>query len=211
MIHALTADWTDAADIPAYSAMCDVLEIQDDTVPIQVWANESDNYSTAWNRGGNASGIFQAMPATLKGLGYDLASDPTLGKFRSLSIHEQLVWATRYYANHKGQTPTVAAFYLCTFMPALLSCASNPQATIASPTFYPGAYAGNWTSFDVLRDSLGHPVPDENGHPQQHKGFIVVQDLVDAAARATGPRTHELMDRVRLYRANAITQPGPSV
>lgn len=206
-----TRDWTDAEDVPAYSAMCDVLEIADCTVPLQVWANESDNRSTAWNRGGNASGIFQAMPATLRGLGWDVAHDLTLGKFRALTVHEQLIWATKYYGNHRGQTPTVAAFYLCTFLPALLSCASTPQAIIASPTHYPGAYAGNWTSFDVLRDAAGHPVPDKDGHPQVNKGYIVVQDLVDAAARATGPRTRELMERVRTYRANAITQPGPEV
>ena len=188
----LTADWQDQ-DIAAYVEFCDAVQIADYTVPLQVWASESDNKAAAHNPNGNASGIFQLMPATAKDIGYNVRFDPTLAMFRAMPVAGQLDWARKFYGAHTGQVGTVASFYLCTFLPALLSCAADPTHVLAAkggPLEW--VYTANAASFDPL-----------------HTGFITVQSLVDAAARATGPRTHELMDRVRAYRATITTQPGP--
>lgn len=187
----LTLDWTDD-DVAAEVAFCDSCGIADPTVPIQVWASESDNRAGAHNPNGDASGIFQAMPATLKGLGYDLASDPHLDAYRALGVSGQLAWATRFYGNHVGQVGTVARFYLCTFLPSLLSCGDDLTHVIA-------AHGG----------ALGWAYDANPAFDHDRKGWITVGDLVSAAVRATGPRTREIMDRVRACRANAVTQPGP--
>jgi hypothetical protein len=188
----LTADWTDD-DCAAEIAVCDALGIDDVTVPLQVWANESDNKPGAHNPNGDASGIFQLMPSIAKGLGYNVAADPHLEVFRRAGVTEQLRWATKFYGNHRGQVGTVARFYLCTFLPALLSCGDDMSHAIAAKGgTLSGAYDAN-------------PVFDHD-----HKGWITVGDLVAAAARATGPRTRELMARVvAIKAARADTDPAP--
>lgn len=187
----LTADWNDS-DIAAELAFCDAVGIEDPSVPLRVWANESDNKPAAHNANGDASGIFQLMPQTAAGLGYPLASDPHLALYRKLSPSGQLVWAEKFYGNHGGQVGTVARFYLCTFLPALLHCGDDMGHVIAAKGGALGwAYDANWRSFDPTA-----------------RGFITVGDLVDAASRATGPRTHELIARVVEAKQMRDTQPG---
>lgn len=187
----LTTDWTDD-DVAAELDFCDVLEIADPSVPLQVWANESDNRSGAHNPNGDASGVFQLMPATARGLGYPLAGDPHLDAYRAMGVSGQLRWATRYYGPHKGQIGTVARLYLCTFLPALLECGDNMDAVLAVRDGTLGwAYAANHTSFDP-----------------HGTGVITVQSLVDAAQRATGPRTRELIARAVEAKRARVTQPG---
>ena len=187
----LTTDWSDE-DVSAELDFCDALEIDDPSVPLQVWANESDNRASAHNPNGDASGIFQLMPATAKGLGYPLAGDPTLAAYRALGVSGQLRWATRYYGPHRGLISTVARLYLCTFLPALLECGDDMGAVLAAKGGTLGwAYDANWRSFDP-----------------RGTGVITVQSLVDAAARATGPRTRELIGRVQAAKAVRDTAPG---
>lgn len=192
MIPTLTTDWTDQ-DIAAELAFCDAAGIDDCTVPVQVWANESDNRAGAHNPNGDASGIFQLMPSTARGLGYPVAADPHLSAFRLLGVSGQLPWATKFYAAHRGQVSTVARFYLCTFLPALLSCGDDPTHIIAAangPLAW--AYVAN------------------KGFDPTGRGFISVGDLVDAAHRATGPRTRELIARILAAKAQADTDPVPA-
>jgi hypothetical protein len=189
----LTADWTDTADIPAYLAFLDAVGIEDETVPLRVWASESDNHAAAHNPDGDASGVFQLMPATAKDFGYNLAADPHLAAFRASGVAGQLVWATRFYSNHAGHVGTVARFYTCTFLPALLECADDSGFVLAAKGG-PLAWA-----YDANR-SFDHA----------GKGHITVQDLVDATVRATGPRTRELIARVQTAKAaRAATEPAP--
>ena len=189
MSYERTADWLDA-DIRAYVDFCRAIGLTDAQllVPMTVWANESNNTTTAHNKNGDASGLCQLMPATAKGLGYDLAADPHLDAYRALSVTEQLSWCARYYANHKGRVGTVGRFYTATFLPAELESADDLQHVVCGTGGpYPWAYAAN-RGFDL-----------------HGRGYITVQDMVDAALRQCGPRTHELWARVR----DLVPEPAP--
>jgi hypothetical protein len=173
----LTIDWT-ADDITAYRAFCATIQAPLD-VPVTVWANESDNRTTAHNPGGNASGLNQLMPETAKGLGYDLAADPELSAYRSLSVEGQLRWIQLYYAPFSGRLSTVARLYVATFLPAYVDDADDPSfvlCAVGGPNAW--AYMPN-RGFDV-----------------QGRGEITPADLEAAARRAVGPRTRELLGRI---------------
>lgn len=188
----LTADWQDT-DVYAYLDFCDDVEIADPTVPVQVWANESDNRAGAHNPNGDASGIFQLMPQTAKSLGYDIAADPHLDAYRASGLVAQFAMAARYYGAHKGKVGTVARFYCSTFMPAFLGCADDPAYVLAADGGIRAWAYGPNRGLDVTG-----------------RGSITIGDLVSAAARATGPRTRELMARVTAAKAaRATTEPAP--
>lgn len=179
-------EWTQQ-DADAYVAWCASMSIVDLTAPLHVWANESDLDPTAHNPAGHASGLFQLMPSTAAALGYDTTSDPTLAAYRSLSVAGQLAWATRYYAPYRAHLGTVAGLYLATFLPACLGLSDNPDATVcALGGPFAWAYAANH-AFD-----------------REAKGRIIVQDLIDAAERAYGPRAQGI---AALARAHAVTEP----
>jgi hypothetical protein len=188
----ITQDWSDT-DVAAFLDFCTATEIVDESVPIRVWANESDNRTTAHNPGGDASGIFQLMPATAKGIGYNVASDPKLAAYRELSVSGQLEWATKFYGTYKGRIGTVASFYVSTFLPALLPHADETGFVLCASTGpFAFAYNGN------------------KGFDTDKKGWITPGDLVDATVRATGPRTNELIARVAAAKlAIADTDPPP--
>lgn len=172
-----TDDWSQD-DLVKLLDFCSALGIGDCTIPLRVWANESDNKTTAHNANGNASGIFQLMPATARGLGYDVDSDPTLSAYRALSVSDQLDWALKYYLPHKGKLSSVSRFYVANFLPALLDHADDPEYDLTS-SLSPSVYEAN------------------KGFDTAGKGYITPQDLVDASVRATGPRTNELISRLQ--------------
>jgi hypothetical protein len=188
----LTIDWSDA-DVQALLAFCDAIGCQDPTVPLQVWANESDNKAGAHNPNGDASGIFQLMPQTARGMGYPLDTDPHLDAFRASGVSAQLRWATRYYAPHKNKVGTVGEFYVCTFLPALLDCAKDPNSVLCA-----------------LGGPLAWAYRANAGFDPTGRGFIAVSDLVAAAQRATGPRTRELIARVLAAKALVPTDAAPA-
>ena len=172
----LTSDWSDD-DLAAYIAFCGNVGVDDVTVPITVWANESDNRTTAHNPSGDASGLCQMMPATMRALGY--VGDPTLADFRTLDVTGQLEWCTKYYAPHAGRIGTIARFYVANFLPALLEHADDPNFILCGqPAPMSWCYYAN-IGFDRTR-----------------RGAIMVGDLVKAANAAVGPRTRELISRV---------------
>jgi hypothetical protein len=179
-----------------------------------VWMSESGMRPTAENPHGHASGIFQAMPATLRGLGFtgangyaepagDYAMAAHAGdtvrcerlnallaaSYRSLSATEELVWAERYYRPARGKLVSRAAIYLWTFVPADIGLASNPDAVITAKrgsSLCPEGRRAN--IFDI---NAGF---DANG---DHA--TVVHELDDAIDRACrGPLWDELEQRERL-------------
>ena len=174
----LTQDWTDL-DVGSYQSFCDAMGAPVDAF-IPVWMNESACRAAAHNANGDASGIFQLMPATAKGLVWDVDADPHLAAYRALSVSQQLEWAAKYYEPHKGLLTSPGAVYVCTFLPALLSHASDATFVLCATTGpFTWAYIAN-RGFDV-----------------DGKGWITVQDLADAAARAVAsPRGQELLQRV---------------
>lgn len=178
--------WT-TADVDAFIAFCTSLGIADQTVPLRCWSSESNNDPTAHNPNGDASGLFQLMPSTARGLGYPLLTDPHLAAYRALSVADQLTWAARYYAPWRPFLGTVSGFYLSTFLPAQCQLADQPDAVVCGLQGpYAWAYGPN-KGFDV-----------------GGRGSITVQDLVNATERQYGPRAQAIAAMVA---ARVVTEP----
>lgn len=171
MPYAWTEDDADA--LIAFAAAMGI----DAAIPLHCWANESNNDPAAHNPNGNASGLFQLMPDTARGLGYPLTDDPDLSAYRRLSAAQQIAWATRYYAPHKAVLGTVAGFYCVTFMPARAGDAWNASAVVCG--IRPG-------------DPYAWAYRDNESFDRAGKGCITMQDLTDAANRAYGPRAEAI-------------------
>jgi hypothetical protein len=123
----------------------------------------------------NASGLIQFMPATLRALGYQ----GTHATFRQLTATQQLPMVRKYYAPFSGKLNSIAALYVATFLPALVSKASDPKFVLTAKAGPLGwAYAPN-AAFDANKDYA-----------------ITVQELEDAVIRnCKGPRFEELKAR----------------
>lgn len=137
---------------------------------------ESGVMAKAHNPNGHASGIFQAMPQTLKNLGWAAGHEA----FRALSAEEQLPYVRRYYLPYKGRLGSVAALYVATFLPALLSHASDPNYVL------------------VQRDTkLGWAYAPNAGFDANHDLAITVRELEQAVNRqCRGPRWQEILQRL---------------
>ena len=153
-----------------FVAMCQRRKVSPQNL-LMVAMNESGVNPASHNPNGHASGLWQLMPATARGLGWDF-TDRDLSKFRQLSAEEQLPWFERYYAPHTGKLVSTAACYVCTFLPADLDLAANPDAVLVQKDGRRGwAYSVN-ASFDINNDMK-----------------IQVHELDDAIRRAcSGPR-----------------------
>lgn len=163
---------------------------------LAVWFSESGMRADAWNNGPatikdketglmrptkpeeryNASGFFQAMPATLKGLAFpgDHAA------FRRLNATSQLDWARRYYLPYRGKLGSIGQIYTANFLPALIDHSSDPNFVLtAKKGPLPWAFTPN-------------AVFDTNGDLA-----ITVGELQAAVQRnARGPRWAELLARM---------------
>lgn len=174
MSYAYTYDWTDA-DINQLVHVAEDLEAK----PLDLagcWMSESGLHSSAHNPNGNAVGVFQAMPATLRGLGFP----GTWDAFMYVPIAVQLNWAERYYMPHKGQLVSPGACYLATFLPAFMAHAGEPE-------------------FVLCDNNVLHTVwyVANKGLDVNHDGKITVQDLTDRVAHVcVGPRWAEFAARV---------------
>lgn len=152
---------------------------------LKCWKSESDVRATAHNNGPpgapyekqyHASGIFQAMPATLIGLGWSQGHEG----FRMLSATKQLEWALRYYRPYRGKLVSVGAVYTATFLPALIGRAGDPNFVLTARNGpLPWAFGPN-------------AVFDRNGDLA-----ITVGELEDAVSRScVGKRWAELVSRL---------------
>ena len=143
---------------------------------LAVWYSESGLRADAWNPHGDASGIFQAMPAILMGLGWPESP----AAYRKLTALRQLEWAVRYYRPHRGRLVSVGAIYTATFLPALLSKANDPHFVLCAKNGPLGwAFAPN-------------AVFDTNGDMA-----ITVGELEEAVHRnCRGPRWEEIVSRL---------------
>jgi hypothetical protein len=87
---------------------------------LNVMAVESGIDPTAHNANGNASGLIQFMPATLKGLGYK----GTHADFRQMSSIDQLDYVKKYIlgnmAYNGGPFTSAAQYYVANFLPVAL-------------------------------------------------------------------------------------------
>lgn len=144
-----------------------------------VMMSESGISAKAHNPHGNASGLIQFMPDTLRGLSWDRGDIA----FRMLSAEEQLPFVERYYLPWKSYVlDSPERFYLATFLPALLMTPqSRDQTFVLCGALGPlsWAYRANKV-FD-----------------RENKGWINVGDLRRSIERAChGPRWTEAMSRL---------------
>lgn len=183
----------DASFGPAFLAMCSRLAVN----PLHllgVGMNESGMRASADNPDGNASGLWQLMPDTARGLGWEIGDcegrdgHPPLWNFRSLSPTAQLPWFERYYAPHKGKLVSRAACYVCTFLPADLDLASDPQAVLVDKSESdPKQWRRGWAYSSNMSFDANHDLK------------IQVFELEDAIVRAlagAGTRYQALLDLV---------------
>ena len=176
-----TRDYTDRV----YVLLRDIaaeLEAQPRDMAAVMFA-ESGMLARGHNPNGGASGLIQFMPATLRGLGWTLRPEA----FRALTAEEQLCFVRAYYLPHRGKLASVAALYVATFLPALLSHASDPAYVLVAKGGARGwAYAQN-AGFDVDRDMT-----------------ITVAELEQAVVRqCRGPRWQEILFRLGVIEAPA--------
>lgn len=150
-----------------------------------VWMNESGLYTTALNKSSYSAGLFQAMPQTLKNLGY--APQLTDDKERALqfckeSFSAQLIWARRYYTPYKGKLINSASFYVATFLPADLAYAAT----------------GNLDTVLVAKGGRRGWAFDANaGFDSNHDLTITVGELEQAIERAChSDRWYEISERM---------------
>jgi len=150
-----------------FVAMCDRLQCQP-TDLLAVATNESGLDPAAHNANGNASGLWQLMPSTAKGLGWNTDVDPKLAIFRALPACAQLPWWEKYFHSYRGKLVSIGACYTATFLPALVGHAGDPNYVLCA-----------------LGGQLSWAYKANPGFDTTHKGAITVQDLTDAAIRGT--------------------------
>ncbi len=174
------SDWKYTSDIPddfevALLELCTRLRCKPLDL-IGCWYSESGVHASAHNPGGDASGIFQAMPATLKNLGFP----GTHEDYRKLSATEQLAWAEKYYANYAGSLDSAASCYVATFLPAFVKFSGNKDYVLCdNKDRLAWAYKAN-TVFDA-----------------NHDGQITVSEMQQRIDSVThGPRWDELVGRI---------------
>lgn len=190
-----TADISELA-LSRFADVCGFLACQQLDLAAVLYS-ESGWYATAHNPNGDASGIFQAMPATLKGLGFapELPPEERAAKFRTLGAADQMPWLKRYYAPYRGKLNSVTACYLATFLPADLAHAGDDQYVLAQKGGYRGVvYTAN-AAFDANRDLC-----------------IRVGELGQAVRRnCAGPRWAELVSRLSGGAVSPQSQVGSPV
>lgn len=162
---------------PKLVAMCKRLECKPLDL-LKVMASESGVRSDARNPNGNASGLIQFMPATLKALRYQ----GTHLEFRHLTATQQLQYVEAYFGQwaKTGKPWNSARLYQATFLPATLTRGSSAATVLAAR----GGYLG-W-AFEANKGF------DRNGD-----GVITVGELSAAIDRAAkGPRWNEIVARL---------------
>jgi hypothetical protein len=187
------------------------------------WMSESDVRATALNHGGWASGLFQLMPDTARGLGWrhgdkrwevaDAARasgnwqalsrthESLMREYTALSPLEQLRYARKFYLPSRGLLTSAAACYVKTFLPAELPHASNPGHVLcaqagAHPDYPRGKYTGAYSANHYAFDKV------------PKRGWIEVRDLSRRIAEVcTGPRWEELVKRMEAAEGGGAVGP----
>lgn len=148
---------------------------------LSVAANESGCNPAAWNEGGKAAGLWQLTPVAAPGVGWN-PNDTRA--FAQLTAVQQLPYWERYFRPHRGQLVSPAAAYVCTYLPAGMSIAGNPDALLCSKDGRtdippaPGSHA--WSTAAVVSWYKGNL-----GFDAKRCGEIRVRDLNAAIDRAT--------------------------
>lgn len=164
----------------------------------RVLYGESHFKPDAFNRDGNgnvfAQGIFQAIPSSLKAIGY--TRDKAYDTFRNLSAEEQAFWLDKYLdanpaARHipSGRSELI---HWAFFYPATMHRGSQPTTVIVSRD---ADSAGERAAYNA------NSVFDKD-----HKGYITVADMAAYDARTT---TSELFDAFVVRMRDALSGGSP--
>jgi peptidoglycan hydrolase-like protein with peptidoglycan-binding domain len=159
---------------------------------LEIMKAESDIRASAHNPNGNASGLIQFMPATLRGLGWMAGHEA----FRRLLAHEQLPFVERFYRPYAAQgLDSTARLYQATFLPATLRLGSDPNTILCGRD---GPYANAYNQ----NMALDHHTPKT--------GVIRVSDLTDYVARSNrGQRWEEARMRLEASMQLPGSEPTP--
>lgn len=200
----------------------------DPTVFVGCWLSESNLSPRAQNKGALAAGFFQAMPAILRGMGFQgdtrysetpfayvsarEAKDDTLMRtldqalsdaFCRLSLEEQLSWAYRYYRPHAGKFVNPGACYAANFVPAWIGHADDATWIICAKD---GRSDGGLKPAESEEWYRENATLDVDGD-----GAVTMGDLAAKAERAAAtPRGVELVARIAALRTDEAapdTQP----
>lgn len=131
-----------------------------------------------------AVGIFQFMPATLKGLGWDKGTIA----FSKLPASAQLDYADKMITSLRQMNggksfPSAASYYHANFFPKTLKRGSSPDTIVASGS---------------AKDRLEQMAYQNNkGFDKDNKGYITVEDLDKSLSRTRSSSTYkQLLDRL---------------
>lgn len=162
---------------PVFVPGCSRLEVNPVDL-LAVAANESACNPSAWNEGGRAGGMWQLTPAGARAAGWP---PEQTHRFTMLSAKDQWPFWEKYFAHHRGQLVSRAACYVCTYLPALLDLAGNPNALLCSADGRTDeAHADRWTQAERISWYTGN-----KGFDRAHTGEIHVRDLTSAIDRST--------------------------
>jgi hypothetical protein len=166
---------------------------------LAVAANESSLDPAAYNKGGRAAGLWQMTPPAAPGMGWP--KDDTQS-FTRLSAAAQMPYWRRYFAPHKGQLVSRAACYVCTYLPALLHLAGDPNALLCSIDGRTDDTRHKWTKPQVVSWYMGNLGFDPHvGRPAQRTGEIRVRQLTAAIDRSCAALGTRWTDAVALVNA----------
>lgn len=93
------APWLGDEFVARFAGLCDDLRVTDPLGLLGCWMSESGLRPNAHNPGGDAAGIFQAMPSTLKNLGVTGGWQV----FTRMTAAAQVPYARDYYRPYRGK------------------------------------------------------------------------------------------------------------
>ena len=159
--------------------------------PLCAASNESGIRANAHNKTGNAVGLIQFMPATLKGLGYP----GEWSDFQLLPADQQVPWVEKFYAPHAQWCTSPGLCYVTTFLPALVQEASQGGDNYVLAT--DSAHTNLLVGFAAkISSTLIQAYAWNPGFDHGRKGYITVADMNESITRAcTGSRWNEVLAR----------------
>jgi hypothetical protein len=199
----ITSDLSDAFFV-RWLLACERLQV-DPFDLISVAYSESGCSAKAHNPHGDASGLIQFMPATLKGLGW-VHGDQA---FRSMSAEDQVPYVEAYFrpwsfrlgvgGQHIPQLTTAAHCYVATFLPGLL-------ASVV------GALEG-WRTVTLCArgGKLGWAYDANTVLDRDKDGRITPEDLAThLEIQCKGPRWEEICKRLQAARQGRALDVRPA-
>lgn len=157
---------------------------------LNVMALESGIDPTAHNQGGDASGLLQFMPSTLKGLGFQGSH----ADFRNLSAVNQLDYVKRLIQGNMefngGPFTSAAQYYVANFLPVALKLPGikqgNPDTIIVAKDPDRPHLPGVSTRMESIY-YRSNPALDADGD-----GLITYGDIQKVLARAAGGKNFRM-------------------